>query len=501
MRRCHFSKLSIPNDPAYAETAAVYTGEVARILGFDEKACEDVIYWVCEALFNSIRRSFDPNTKAELEVSCERVPLGLKVIIKDQGLPFSPSDIPFRAGLSNTPPTASESSNPDGPWDEASLHNLGPLGNETHLIKYLHNPAFDYDSVCELPEPRRQQADRTRPRQKAEFEVRPMLPSEAAEVARCFYRSYGYSFVFRQIYYPDNIVEMNRSGQLFSIVAVTDYGEIIGHCALVRWDESPRRAELGLAVVKPKFRGQGCLNRLTEHLVNKAKRDRLEAVYVLAATNHTHSQKVAHLFGFEPCGLLVGLGPSNVSFRELTDVLSQRESYLVCFKFLAKPRPVPLYVPVHHKAFVQEMYGNLGIEPLFEIPSRRESEFGQAHSKVRTMYFTPTRFAFIEIDEYGADIVAEVKSTLRDLCLKRIEVIELYCDMMNPLMYHLTAEFEKLGFFLAGIKPASSHGEALIFQYLNNVLVDYDKIKTLTSRGDRIRSYLKAHDPNYIADG
>jgi hypothetical protein len=73
--------------------------------------------------------------------------------------------------------------------------------------------------------------------------------------------------------------------------------------------------------------------------------------------------------------------------------------------------------------------------------------------------------------------------------------------MRNPLMYHLTTEFENLGFFLGGIKPASSNGEAMILQYLNNVLIDYDRITTLTPQSDLIRSYLRAHDPNYAEGG
>jgi RimJ/RimL family protein N-acetyltransferase/anti-sigma regulatory factor (Ser/Thr protein kinase) len=501
MERCQFSRLTIPNDPTYAETAAVYAWEVARILGFGEQACSDVKAGVAEAVTHIMQRSFDPGQEATIEVSCERVPMGLEVVVKDWGLPFGPSDIPFHDSPHEVPGASSGRSAAGGPWDQVSLHNLGHDGKETRLIKYLQNPAINYHDSCEVPLLDQQQAKRDRRPGPVEFEVRPMLPSEAEEVARCFYRSYGYSFVFQQIYYPDRIVELNEAGRLFSVVAVTNEGEIIGHCAFVRWDENPRTAELGFAVVKPEFRGHGCLRRLTGYLVDKAIRDELDALYVLAATNHTHSQKAAHRFGFKPCALLAGLGPASVSFRELTNVLPQRESYLVCFNFLRTHQPVTLYVPDHRRDFVRELYRNIGVIPRFGTPSTRELKFLQAHSKVRTMYFTTTGFAFIEIDEYGADIVSEVRAALKDLCLKRIEVIELYCAMTNPLMYNLTAEFEKLGFFVAGIKPASSHGEAMIFQYLNNVLVDYDKIKTLTPEGDRIRSYLRNVDPNYIGGG
>ena len=108
-----------------------------------------------------------------------------------------------------------------------------------------------------------------------------MQSHEAIEVSKCFYKSYGYSFVYRQIYYPDRIIELNEIGQMESVVAVTPDNEVIGHCALLRWDSRPDVAEIGLAVVKPEFRGQGCLTRLTEYLIEKAKSEDAKALFVL----------------------------------------------------------------------------------------------------------------------------------------------------------------------------------------------------------------------------
>lgn len=502
MDKCLYSQLTIPNDPSYAETAAVYAWEVAKLLGFQEKALREVRTGVSEAVTHILRQAFDPGQRADLEISCERVPMGLKVVIRDQGLPFSPTDIPFRgeALLSKSDATVT-SPDATGAWDEVSFHNLGRAGKETHFVKYLQNPAHDYPVLCQLPFEEYQESTPVRVSEPSRFEVRPMLPSEAVEVARCFYRAYGNSFVFKQIYYPDRIAELNQTGRFSSVVAVTDSGEIIGHCAMVRWDDNAKTAELGFAVVKPEFRGHGCLYRLTEYLVDRAKREGIEALHVLAATNHTHSQRVAHKFGLSDCGLLVGLGPATVSFKGLTTKLSQRESYLVCFKFLVEPKIVPLFAPQRHKAFVAELYRNLGVEPRFAVPSANDPAIAVAHSKVNTVYFTHSGFGFIEIAEYGPDIAGEVRTAVRDLCVKGIEAIEIACDMSHPLTYGLAGELEELGFFIAGIMPASSRGEALIFQYLNNISLNYERIKTASAQGEQIRSHIKACDPNQTAAG
>jgi serine/threonine-protein kinase RsbW len=117
-----------------------------------------------------------------------------------------------------------------------------------------------------------------------------MQSHEAIEVSKCFYKSYGYSFVYRQIYYPDRIIELNEIGQMESVVAVTPDNEVIGHCALLKWDSRPDVAEIGLAVVKPEFRGQGCLTRLTEHLIERAESEGAKALYVWLPPIHLFQQ-------------------------------------------------------------------------------------------------------------------------------------------------------------------------------------------------------------------
>ncbi len=494
---CQYSKLTIPTDVSYLGVVGTYVRKVAQNFGFDERACLAVVVGVEEAVANIIKEAFAPDDWATLDVSCERVSMGLKIVIKDKGLPFNPT------GLLS--PTKSESDDKplSGPKralavmkqtvDEVYFHNLGLEGKETHLIKYLQTGTIeDYYRVCEL-EPYKEPSSASK---MVEFEVRPMQPHEAIEVSKCFYKAYGYSFVYRQIYYPDRIVELNEKREISSVVAVTRHGEIMGHCALLRWDSRPDVAELGFAVVKPEFRGQGCLTRLTEYLIAKAKSEKTQALFVLAATNHTYSQRVIHRFGFNDCGLLVGFGPATLSFKGLTETLSQRETYLVCFKYVTKPEAFPIYAPEHHKEIIRMLYGNIGVEPDFEVPADPGPRFLEPHSKLKTVHYSPAAFARIDIEHYGSDVLTEVKARLKELCLKHIEVIHLYCSMEDPLTYLMTREFEQLGFFFIGIKPSSSVGDPLILQYFNNVAIDYDRIKLTSPVGEELRSYVKGHDPN-----
>jgi hypothetical protein len=78
-------------------------------------------------------------------------------------------------------------------------------------------------------------------------------------------------------------------------------------------------------------------------------------------------------------------------------------------------------------------------------------------------------------------------------------VISLYLKLSDPLTSYLTDEFEKMGFFFAGILPgALAGGDALILQYLNNVPIDYEKIQLDSDAGKHLLDYIMSVDPNRV---
>ena len=103
-----------------------------------------------------------------------------------------------------------------------------------------------------------------------------------------------------------------------------------------------------------------------------------------------------------------------------------------------------------------------------------------------------------ELSDSDSNVFQEVKSRLRELCLKRFEIIHLCLGLSNPQTAHYCQQFESLGFFFAGILPGTKVGDALILQYLNNVPIDYEKIKTKSQKGSELLAYIKNLDPNRI---
>lgn len=499
--RCEYSTLSIPCDPFYTVLAARYVGGVAGKIGFDVEALEQIETAVELALSTVIRQSCQPDDRPALEISCERVPAGIKVVIRDQGQPLDSSEVACLVGGAEE----DERACPEGPpvvrdlMDEVAFHNLGTRGKETVLVKYLEDRNItSYHEACELvPYPKLGGRDASAEGAMS-CTARAMLPSEAAEVAKTVYKAYGYSYGYDQVYYPDRLVQLNAEGDIVSAVAVTSSGEIAGHCALMFRHKAARIAELGMGVVKPEFRSLGCFYRMNEFLDEQARKTNLVGVFGQAVTNHTYSQRVGHRVGLKDCAIILAYLPDTVTFKGITERLPQRDSVVIHFKYLQSPREPTIYPPRHHEAMIRRLYANVGVAPtMASPPDSGEDPVGD--SLIETTLIGQLSFARIEVQRYGADVVREVKSRLRDLRLERIDAINLYVDLSDPLTALMTERFEELGFFFAGILPAAAkRGDALILQYLNNVALNYDMIRLDSALSKEMLAYIKGYDPNVM---
>ena len=131
-------------------------------------------------------------------------------------------------------------------------------------------------------------------------------------------------------------------------------------------------------------------------------------------------------------------------------------------------------------------------------PKPRELTLPANDAVVMSQCCSPSGYGRIRIDQYGYDLVPQVKASLKELCLMHIEVIQLSCDLTNPLTYRLVEQFEVLGFFFCGMRPESDGGDAFILQYLTNVSIDYDRINPVSPFGKEMLNHVKSHDPNAV---
>jgi anti-sigma regulatory factor (Ser/Thr protein kinase)/predicted N-acetyltransferase YhbS len=486
-RRCEYSTVNVPNDASYSRAVAAYLGQVAEMMGFPKKAAGELKVGATKAFLQVIRSSFEPHQDERIEISCERIPEGLKVSIRDHGLPL--------ALLGDT-----HGSRDPGIFhlreylDEISYNSLGPEGNETVLVKHLPqgNPS-DYQDTCEKT---REDPGKQIRKPVSGYQVRAMEPEEALEVSRAIYTAYGYSYAHPYVYYPERLVELNRNGQMLSVVAVTEENEIAGYGALIFTEGSGKLAEMAQAVVKPEYRAQGILGSLTRYVIERAEERGMQGVYAQMVTVHTYSQKIAHRFGLRDCALILGYFPQSEVFKGIAEALNQRMAVILGFLRLRPSLQKIIYPPDSHLSTIETLYGEMGSSPLLgeRFHSYAPSE---KDSVIRTRLVSSMNFARIEVLTYGHNILKEIRSLLRELCLKRIDLVTLYLNLHDPGTHDLTGSFEEMGFFFAGILPeALPNGDALILQYLNNLTVNYGEIQVESDTARRMLSYVKSRDPS-----
>ena len=92
-------------------------------------------------------------------------------------------------------------------------------------------------------------------------------------------------------------------------------------------------------------------------------------------------------------------------------------------------------------------------------------------------------------------MLAQIASRLKHACAQGVTAIQLGLPLGNPATKTMTASFEVMGFFFAGVGPDPEGQENLILQYLNSTEVDYDSIHVHSELARDIKQYVQACDP------
>ena len=488
--------MTFPNKLEYSFMVQAFVREIAKMIGFSGDELEQIDIAIEESVSNIMVHASDEENPT-FDIICEKIPRGIKIRLKEKGIPFDPERIK-KFELSKILDDLSTSGLGiyliQKVMDELTFNNLGTQGKETVMVKYLPGTHAHSDQA-------ETNAGITAPgiiSEKIEYDVRGLDEHEAIEVSRCAYKTHGYTFFDDHIYYPERLIEMNRSSEMISAVAVTKENVFMGHGALLYQYPDDKIAELTFIFVNVEYRGQGALNRLIDYLFQVPKKRELRGVYAYAVTNHIFTQKSMYKFQIYDCGILLATSPASWKFKGISDDSSQRICVVLEFKYIKPPAQDYLFVPEQHKEMVKKIYAHLGVNHNFIVPPSDFLQFESPKAVINSSMNELEGCAEIYISSYGEDVRQQLRKVLRGYCLQQISAINLFLKLKDPLTYWMTEEFEKIGFFFAGILPESRIGDALVLQYLNNVHIDYSKILLVSDISKEMLAYIKERDPNIV---
>ncbi len=486
--------IEMPNDESLISALMAYTAEISKIAGFSSRDCYKIQLAIEEACLNVLKTSFLPGEEGIFDVRFLGRLDGIEIHIHDMGLPFDPSLTPDYDPNSNLMEQDMEGLGSflvKQTMDEYRFINLGVKGKEVVLIKYFDTKriASDQEEPKEavIVKPPAQK----KPVEQIPFFIRQMKPDEALEVCRCIYDCYGYSYANENVYFPERLSAMNQEEKLFSSVAVTPEGEIGGHFAIIFHEKLP--AEMGIAVTKKKFRGQGFAKESAVFLEKSATDLGHKGMQVKEVTAHPYTQKFCMKLGYMDCGLLLGHSPKTLSFKGIADTLKQRNSDVLGFKYFAEPEPRKLFIPDQHREMILRLYKNIGVDAQSIRSTKAEplSEQGSMEVKVHTL----RSLAELIIFEIGKDTIPMLRQEMRKLFIDEIQVFELYLSLNDPMAPMMVSQLEQMGYVFTGILPETHMGDAVIMQYFNGVYVDYDQIVLVSELARELLEYIKQNDP------
>jgi anti-sigma regulatory factor (Ser/Thr protein kinase)/GNAT superfamily N-acetyltransferase len=490
------SSLVVPASLDYLAPFLAYLNELSKTAGFS--AHESIALQLAneEVFVNIVKHGFPDVADASFAISTNLESTGLSIAFKVKGMPFDPTSLP-----EYDPKTLAHDGKLQGigmflaarSVDRITFHNNGRDGYSVELLKqpaHRHIANYAQEGGVSTAAPTINGALHEPALEEIEF--RPLHPAEAIEIARCAYEAYGYSYE-DYIYYPEKIVELNLSGCMHSLVAVSKQGKIMGHLALKKATPDAPIAEAGVLFVRPEFRQQKIARRLTEALIDHARALGLRALFTRTVVAHELSQRLVASLGFKDCGILLGTFPADVEFKAITGVIRQKQSALIQWLGLGTPRQRSVFISAPLRPRIEQLYRQLGLPVNFISET---SSSAHQHSRFSIAQDTILDIAVIEVGIAGHNLCEELRLQLRLLCLKQIPVIYLYLNAEQASTLHLQTELGNIGFFFAGIVPDGIDGhDALILQYLNNLFVDADNIELHSDESREFLSYIMSLDP------
>ena len=491
------STVVLSNDPSCIKPLLAFGKEVCLGAGLSGKEAEEVALALREAATNVITHAFDPYEDESFSVSFEVRSDAVVIVLDEMGLPFF-------FGKEKTPGETPGLRAMEENMDRVLFINRGREGKELRLTKFLKGrhveDIFTTEelkpyTLCEVP-----------PRDK-ELSIRLMKPEESVQVSRCIYRSYRYTYLNEDLYFPERIEAKNRDKSMVSAVAVTAGGEVVAHFALMERDTARgsrhgrgvKVAEIGVAVVIPEYRKRGIMKTLLELLMEEAGRRNVTALFGDAFTMHTLSQRTNIKFGFHETALQLSVIPPG-AIRPVTEVVQKPGPghVITFFKYLREAEPYAVYLPSGHADMLGEIYRRLGLKRIFpDIEGVPRGPLPE-ESTLRLVFSQVLRTAVVEVVEYGEDLPGRVEAKFLRLEAKGLNALYVDLDLTEPCIVEATSRLEALGFFFSGLLPDFCGKDVLRLQrYTTDV--DYSEIETESEFARRLVEYVKALDPRWRA--
>ncbi len=480
-------RLILPPDRAFLPAALACAHETLAAFGLPDPDAKRFELALEEVLVNVIDHGFEDGPGDPFELAIGSTALGVEAVILEKGIPFDPAALP-----AYVPPTGPEAEEARGLGlhlaqsclDELEFSLLGAEGKKTRL--YKHFPSGDAPA-------RRQDEEQAQPRRgkrrNVSYAIRPFVPGDAINIARCAWRLHGYTFYDENVYRTERIQALNQGGWMLSLIAATPDDEFVAHGALVFEDPADQTAELTYLLRDFSLRAQNCTDDIVAELFALGRSRNLAGVTAHVVTNHSHTQRMSMRQGVVECGLVIGCSRADWDFKWVEGATAQRISEVSYFWPLHMPART-LYPPARHRDMVRAIYGRMGAAHEFLAPQTAPAP-ATGPTRLDVLAHHKAGNADITVVAIGPDLTHALAAQVSSLTGQGVEHIELSLDMADPATFAAGPELEALGFFFCGARPGTDGSDRIFLQRYSGPPIDFEAIKLASDEAQEILSHIK----------
>jgi anti-sigma regulatory factor (Ser/Thr protein kinase)/N-acetylglutamate synthase-like GNAT family acetyltransferase len=476
--------LHLPNHANVIGPTTDYAYKWGLNVGLSDDKALRLALAVDELVTDVVRFAF-PGEEATFDVTFRSDLSTAEVIIHERGEPFDPSRYSY------SPERAIEEDNFDGAGfrlvqhcvDDFAFLNRGREGKEFRLVQLIESEHIAELHPTEQPDP---DADRD----DVAYRLEPVEPTDAEDIAKLIYRTYGYTYAKEDLYYPERIERAIEQGEKFGVVVRSNSGRTVGYFAVLQSSDSDI-GEVGEAAVDVNHRRRGLMKRMLRSLIDQANDRGLSGVYGEAVTVHDISQRVNHHFGMVSTALLLGLFPPE-RFRGLLDERGQPITIVIDFRPLTPYEAVTAYLPPPYEGLLRRIYDALGVDALQVPPAAntvardRLPDTTKMDTRIR---YTYNHVVFV-VQEAGTDLAEQVWQALDDLEDEDMAVACVDLPLDDPATPAATDLLRDHGFVFAGLMPRFHQGRDHLRLQKPLVELDPDAIKVHSELATSLKSHI-----------
>ena len=435
-----------------------------------------------EALTAVIADSFDGADVIDVDVAVNHEPGSVNIVLQQRGAPstYVSGELPIRL----------ETLLSLGYADSITFSSDGLRGSELQITREVitrtlkDDPSFVDDAAKD------DAADLSIDDE--DVVIRPITREDVVEVARLYFRTYGYTKIGASWLYEPEVFQHKIDARLHEgYVAVLPSGRIVGHVGIGRPTADSESASGGPAAVDPAFRKRGIVTRLDEvfypHIVGLG----LRGLYAEGVTAHPASQAAIRRVGLRETGLVLGRQPSDVEFLGFDGPKGFRRAVMVLYRSFGESVVESAYVPARYHDIAARIYGEVGLQRTMHSDAGRPPADLTAQSQFATELLSATKHAQIRVIDYGQDFVEALQRLIVRFESERFEAITVHLPLMNSLTAHFGAGLGELGLSFNAIFPEQDRGDELVLG-VNLSEQDRETIHVASDFGQELLDYVIA---------